>query len=127
MFVIVDRFVNEALIRGCIRAGVNAVSRNRALETAGCRKRAFENVRCGPACLRPLAPWYAPYVDFLCGLFLCAGSYGTCPFAVSASAKLTVPIKTYRFITVPVFDFLNQTPAIGASCTATKRRLKDEA
>src|SRR5262249_27272334 len=65
MFVVVDGFVNEALIRGCIRAGVNPVSRTRALETAGCRKRAFEKVRCDAVCRRPLSIRYAAYVDFL--------------------------------------------------------------
>ena len=108
MFVVfvVGRFVNEALIRGCIRAGVNAVSRNRALETDGCRKRPFENVRCGPACRRPLAPRYALYVDFLCGLFLCATSYGICASAVTAIATIPMQLKNPRFMTSPLLSSL---------------------
>src|SRR5215472_5207296 len=98
MFVVVDRFVNEALIRGCIRAGVNAVSRNRALETAGCRKPAFEKVRCGPACRRPFALRYASYVDFLRALFLCERLYGICASAVTAIATIPMQIKNPRFM-----------------------------
>src|ERR1051326_1617174 len=124
MFVVVDRFENEALIRGCILAGVNAVSRNRPLESAGCRKRAFENVCCDPARRRPLVSRYVSYADFLCGPFLCAGLHGISALAVSASARLTIPINTLRFITLSVFDFVNQTPATDTSCTTTKLRLK---
>src|SRR5262249_39609367 len=117
---------NEAPIRGCLCVGVNAVSRNRAAEAAGCRKRALENVRSGAACRRLFAPRYTPCVDFLCWLFLCAGLYGICALAVSASAELTIPIKTRRFITLSVVDFVDQTPATDTSCTATKPWSKNE-
>src|SRR5262249_31170654 len=107
MFVVVDGFVNEALIRCCLCAGVNAVSRNRALEAAGCRKRAFEKLRCGPACPRPLRLRYAPYVDFLCWPFLCAGLYGICAPVVSVVATIPMEIKNPRFMTSPIlFDFV---------------------
>ena len=124
MSLVADRFENEAVMRGCIRAGVNVVSRNRKLESAGCRKRAFEKVRCDPPRLRLLASRYAPYGDFLCGPFLCAGLYGIWALAVSASAKPAIPIKTLRFITLSVVDFVNQTPATDTSCTPTKLRLR---
>jgi hypothetical protein len=62
MFVIVGRLLSELFMRGCIRVCLNAGSRNRALETADCRERTFEKVRCDGICRTALGPRCAVYV-----------------------------------------------------------------
>jgi hypothetical protein len=114
--VIGARFTNELFIRGRIRVVLNAGSRTRAAENAGWRNRAFEKVRCGVECRTALVPRYPGYVVVLCGAFLCAGLYGICAPAVSASVKLPIQTKRLRFIISPLFNFVNQTPAISGSC-----------
>jgi len=45
--------------------------------------------------------------------------YGICAPAVSASVKIPIQTKRLRFILL--FNFVNQTPAIGGSCAASSR------
>jgi hypothetical protein len=121
VLVIVGRFLNEVLMRGCNRVVLNVGSRNRAAETAGCRERAVENVRWGAIWRTGLVPRYAGYVVVLCGTFLCADLYGVCAPAVSASVKLPTQTKRLAFINFPLFNFVNQTPAAGRSCAGSSR------
>jgi hypothetical protein len=99
--VITGRFTNELVIRGWVRVILNVGSRNRALENVGWRKR-VEYVRCGAVWRRAPAVRFARSVRVACGIFLCGWLYGVCALAVNASAKLPIPIKTVRFITLSV-------------------------
>ena len=56
------RFMNEVFVRVCIRAVSNVDSRGRALESADCRERTFENVRCDGICRTALGPRFVEYV-----------------------------------------------------------------
>ena len=80
-------------------------------------------MRCDGICGIALAPRCPEYVMCFGGAFFCW--YGICALAVSATVKLPMQIKTLRFIRSPIFNFLNQTPVIGASCTSPKLRLRD--
>jgi hypothetical protein len=60
--VVVGRLPNEVFMRGCIRVCLNAGSWNRALETADCRERTFEKVRCDGICRTALVLGCAEYV-----------------------------------------------------------------
>jgi hypothetical protein len=108
--------MDEVFTRDCIRVVLNVGSRNRALENVGWRTRADENVRCGTVCRTVLVPRYPEYVVALCGIFLCGRLFGICAPAASANAMLPMQIKRLCFINFPLFNFVNQTPAIGRSC-----------
>ena len=56
------RFMNDVFVRVCIRAVPNVDSRGRALETADCRERTFEKVRCDGICRTALVPRFAECV-----------------------------------------------------------------
>jgi hypothetical protein len=70
VLVIVDRFANELFIRGRVGVVLKVDWRDRAVENAGWRYRAGENVRRGTACPTVLMPRYPEYFVVLCGAFL---------------------------------------------------------
>jgi hypothetical protein len=107
VLVIVGRFANELFIRAGVGVVLKAGWRDRAVENAGRRYRADENVRLGTACWIGLVPRYPEYFVVLCGAFLWL--VGICAPAISASA--TIPVKTkraLRMIYPRVFNFVNK-------------------
>jgi hypothetical protein len=116
VLVIAGRFVNELFICGLIRIVLNPGLRNSPFENDGWRKRAAENVRCGPLCSTLLMPPCVRNSLGLCGVLRCVASLGICAPAVNVSVKLPMQNKRLPFIISPLCNFLNQTPALGWSC-----------
>ena len=111
VLVIVGRFANELFTRAGVGVVLKVDWRDRAVENAGSRNRADENVRLGATCRIVLVPRYPEYFVVLCGAFLWL--VGICAPAISASA--TIPVKTkraLRMIYPGCLTSLIKTPAV---------------